>query len=155
MYSRRVGSAQRRTVIFCWLTATTYIWINMRQNQINKRTAGKNNPVKDQTAGSFSPPPAALSCLIFLQFIPIFLSSHLSFFILTYFTCLLCNYTFTLNIHFWFPSFFLSILPHFLSPFWFHGHIFNLALPPFPVQHSLPLPSLSAAFLPSAERNGD
>lgn len=38
----------------------------MRENQINKRTAGKkNNPVKDQTAGSFSPPPAILSCLDF------------------------------------------------------------------------------------------
>lgn len=46
----------------------------MRKNQINKRTAGKNNPVKDQTAGSLSPPPAVSLSSIFLQFIPIFLS---------------------------------------------------------------------------------
>lgn len=35
------------------------------KNLINKKESRENNPVKDQTAGSLSPPPAVLRCLDF------------------------------------------------------------------------------------------
>lgn len=164
MHSHRVGSVQRRTMIFCWRTASIYIWINMRKNQINKRTAGKNNPVKDQTAGSLSPPPAVSLASIFLQFIPIFLS-------------LSVLPPFSLNPHFLRMSFkqlhfqysFLALLILFFSLFSSSSPIFHLIFHFMAISLILLIPlfscptlsvaafprSFSPSLLSSAERNGD
>lgn len=110
----------------------------MRENQINKRTAGKkNNPVKDQTAGSFSPPPAILSCLDFspiYTYIPrvIYAStmpSHFAHFSHPSSRQLHLNslYKFQVPVIFFF-SIFSPSPPSTISFFDFMaGHIFNLA----------------------------
>lgn len=150
MHSHKGGLSAARNfdMVSCWHTASIYIWINMRKNQINKRRAGKNNPVKDQTAGSLHPS----SCRSLLP--PFFfnlylyslagLCSHVALPSLTFLTCLLSNYTFTFNIHFQL-SIFLHLPPSSISFFDFMAsHIFNLALPPFPLSNapSPPFPPL-------------
>lgn len=60
-----LSSSQNSNMVFGWHTANIYIWINMRKTQINERNAGKNNPVKDQTAGSLSPASTIPRCFNF------------------------------------------------------------------------------------------
>lgn len=107
----------------------------MRENQINKRTAGKKIillKIKQQ-----APFPLFLPfslALIFLQFIPIFLGSSMlppcPLTLHTFLTRLLSNYTLTRYINFRFPSSSFSSsflhLRHLLFDF-MAGHIFNLA----------------------------
>lgn len=127
MHIHRV-KLRKPDVVFCWHTARIYLWINMRENQINKRTAGKKIillKIKQQ-----APFPLLLPfslALIFLQFIPIFLGSSMlppcPLTLLTFLTRLLSNYTLTRYINFRFPSSSFSSsflhLPHPPSPF--HG----------------------------------
>lgn len=128
----------------------------MRKNLINKRKAGKYNPVKDQTAGSLSPPPAILSCLNFSPILYIYslarLCSHLSLFLLTFLTRILGNCTFTFNIHFWFCLFPPSS-PIFHLLFDFMAAISLIWL--FPFSPCPTVPRHPPSLLSSAELNGD
>lgn len=134
----------------------------MRQNQINKRTAGKNNPVKDQTAGSFPPISAFLPCnfSLFYTFIsepfygPPFPFPSLSpSFRQLYFHFPYLPHTPLLLIF----SFFLISPPapilYLPSISWPAISLISL-IPLFPVQQPPP-PHPLTPFLSSAELNGD
>lgn len=135
----------------------------MRKNQINKRTAGENNPVKDETAGSLPPPhPPPSSSSPSYTYIPQLLDAltppFTSLSPLAFLATIPSLLIFTSTLSPLFLNLFL--FPSSSSPIlhldFMASRIFNLALPLSPPQPKVPSsPSLHPSLLPCAELNGD